>query len=68
MLYAMMRAIIQDLRATAFQKNEDMGAAYDLAMTQPSQKSLRYCEHSYLCFDRLSNQLQFMSCSKVLFV
>jgi hypothetical protein len=48
MLYAMMRAIIQDLRATAFQKNEDMGAAYDLAMAQPSLKSLRYCEYSSL--------------------
>lgn len=42
MFYAMMRAIIQDLRATASQKHKDMYVAYDLAMSQPSKKSLRY--------------------------
>lgn len=42
MLYAMMRAIIQDLRFTASQKHKDMTAAYNLAMSKPSQKSLQY--------------------------
>jgi hypothetical protein len=68
MLYAMVRAIIQDLRATAFQKSEDMDAAYDLAMAQPSQKSLRYCEYPSLYSDWISMQLQFTSYSKASFV
>ncbi|KIM29062.1 hypothetical protein M408DRAFT_127583 [Serendipita vermifera MAFF 305830] len=42
MLYAMMRAVIQDLRFTASQKHRDMTAAYNLAMSKPSQKSLQY--------------------------
>jgi len=64
MLYAMVRAIIQDLRATAFRKNEDMGAAYDLAMSQPSEKSLRYCASLPLTLATLKHP-QFTSCSKV---
>jgi hypothetical protein len=43
MLYGMTRAIIQDLRTTAFAAPKDLSALYDIAMAQPSKKSLSRC-------------------------
>jgi hypothetical protein len=65
MLYGMIRAIIQDLRAASSQKHKDMGTAYDLAMTQPSEKSLRYCERFVSDTIRLSTHPSLRASTKL---
>lgn len=60
MLYCMMRAIIQDLRTTAFTTPKNLMELYDIAMAQPSNKSLSHCRFDLICYDCILNILQFI--------